>query len=111
MNVMTDVQSVGANATTNNILSGKIGEFVERPSSVRIGILGAAVGVFATVIIGGNVLLDDQEVGNAATMPVDPDNIIVETGAVPGDQIVIRLRNSTGAAIICKTLTKTIPLA
>jgi len=109
--IMTSVLSQAANSTSGNLVAGKIGEFVERPSSVRVGFLGAAVGLFATVIIGGKVLLDDQEVATAAGMPVDPDNIIVETGAVPGDQIVIRQRNSTGTAIIGQLLVKTIPLA
>lgn len=109
--IMTDVTSQGANSTSGNLMAGKIGEFVERPSSVRVGIVAAAAGVFGTVIIGGKVLLDDQEVGLVAGLPVDPDNILVETGAVPGDQIVIRIRNSTGGALIAQTLVKTIPLA
>lgn len=109
--IMTDVTSQAADSTSGNLITGKIGEFVERPSSIRIGIVAAAVGLFATVIIGGKVLLDDQEVPLVAGMPTDPDNILVETGAVPGDQIVIRIRNSTASAIIGQTLVKTIPLA
>lgn len=109
--IMSDVTTQGANSTSGNLMAGKIGEFVERPSSVRIGIVAAAVGMFATVIIGATVLMDDQEISDANRSPTDPDDIVVETGAVPGDQIVVRIRNSTGAGILTKSLVKTIPLA
>lgn len=110
MGIMSDVTTQGANSTSANLMSGKIGEFVERPSSVRVGIVAAAVGMFGTVIIGGNVLLDDQEVSAANRFPTDPDDIVVEVGAVPGDQIVVRIRNSTGAGIVTQSLVKTIAL-
>lgn len=101
--VMTDVTSVAATSTSANLLAGKNMEFIPEPSVITIGICAAAVGVFATVVIGTEVVVDDQEVSAAAHMPIFPDDVLAEGGAFAGDRITVRLRNSTGAAIICQT--------
>ena len=97
--MMTDVQSVAANTTTANILAGKAKEFLEEPSILHIGILGSAVGLRSSVIIGNEVVVDDQEVPVGTTLPAFPDQIICEAGGFAGDRVTIRLRNTTGAAI------------
>jgi len=97
--VMTDVQSVAANTTTANILAGKAMEFVQEASIVTIGINGSAVGLNATVVIGTEVVIDDQEVSSINRMPQFPEDAFAEGGAFPGDRITVRLRNTTGGAI------------
>lgn len=97
--VMTDVQSVAANTTTSNILAGKNKEFLEEASIVHIGVLGSAVGLRATLVIGTEVVVDDQEVAVGTTLPAFPDQILAEAGGFGGDRITLRLRNTTGAAI------------
>lgn len=97
--VMTDVQSVAANTTTANILAGKAMEFVQEPSVVSVGINASAVGLFATVVVGTEVVVDDQEVSSINRMPQFPEDVLAEGGAFAGDRITIRLRNSTGGAI------------
>jgi len=97
--VMTDVESVAANTTTANILAGKTMEFVPEASVVQIGICASAVGLRASVVIGSEVVVDDQEVSAANHMPLFPDDILAEGGAFPGDRITIRLRNTTGGAL------------
>lgn len=97
--VMTDVQSVAANTTTANILAGKANEFVAESSVVTIGIAASAVGLHASVIIGSEVVVDDQEVSSINRMPQFPEDVLAEGGAFASDRITIRLRNSTGAAI------------
>lgn len=97
--MMTDVQSVAANTTTPNILAGKQREFLEEASILRIGILGSAVGLRTTVIIGAEVVIDDQEVPVGTTLPAFPDQVIAEAGGFPSDRITVRLRNTTGGAI------------
>lgn len=101
--VMTDVRSCVANTTTGNILAGKSMEFVAEASVVAIGICASAVGLFATVVIGTEVVVDDQEVSAANHMPIFPDDVLAEGGAFAGDRITIRLRNSTGGAITAQT--------
>jgi len=107
MPTMTDVRSVAANASVANVLSGKTNEFLPANSLVRVGITAAVVGLFATVLIQEKVILEDQEIANNALMPIDPDDIILEEIGLAGDRIIVKLRNSTGAAIITKTLVKT----
>lgn|SRR5512136_554945 len=97
--VMTDVQSVAANTTTGNILAGKQMEFVQEASILTIGINASAVGLLATVVIGSEVVVDDQEVSSINRMPQFPEDVLAEGGAFPGDRVTVRLRNSTGGAI------------
>jgi hypothetical protein len=101
--VMTDYESVAANTTTGNILAGKNKEFLEEPSIVTIGICAAAIGVRATVVIGTEVVVDDQEVSSGNHMPVFPDDVLAEGGGFGGDRITVRLRNTTGAPIVAWT--------
>ena len=97
--VMTDVESVAANTTTGNVLAGKANEFVPEPSVVSIGITASAVGLHATVVIGSEVVVDDQEVSAINRMPQFPEDVLAEGGAFAGDRITVRLRNATAGAI------------
>ena len=97
--VMTDVESVIANTTTGNVLAGKAMEFVQEPSVITVGIAASAVGLHATVVIGTEVVVDDQEVSSINHMPQFPEDVLAEGGAFASDRITVRLRNSTGAAI------------
>lgn len=97
--VMTDVQSVAANATTGNILAGKAKEFCEEASIVVVGVNASAVGLRCSLIIGSEVVIDDQEVSGINRMPQFPEDVLAEGGAFPGDRITLRLRNTTAGAI------------
>lgn len=97
--MMTDVQSVAANTTTANILAGKAKEFLEEPSVVRIGAAGSAAGLRCSVIVGTEVVIDDQELPVGTTLPAFPDGILAEAGGFAGDRITMRLRNTTGGAL------------
>ena len=100
MNTMTDRQSVAANATVANVLSGKLHEFVTQESVVRVYGTAAAVGLFMSCLVGGESVVQDQELSAQNRMPIVPDDFVAEIGAVPGDRILVSLRNSTAAAII-----------
>lgn len=97
--VMTDVQSVAANTTTGNILAGKNKEFLEEASVLHFGVAGSAVGLRTTIIVGTEVIVDDQEVVVGTTLPAFPDQIMAEGGGFAGDRVTIRLRNTTGGAL------------
>ncbi len=101
--VMTDVQSVAANTTTSNILAGKNKEFLDEPSVLEIGVCASAAGLRATVVIGTEVVVDDQEVSSANHMPIFPDDVLAEGGGFAGDRITLRLRNTTGGALTAFT--------
>jgi len=108
--VMTDNQSVAANATTGNIFAGNVFEFVGSPSIVRVYIVAAAVGLNTDVLVGNESYANDQEVSGANRFPIRNEDLLVELGALAGERIVVRLRNTTGAAIIVKSLVEVLPL-
>jgi hypothetical protein len=96
---MTDRQSVAANTTVTNVLAGKLFEFANVNSIARLYATGSAVGLNISFVIGDQVVLDDQEVSSANRFPIVPDDFISQGGALRGDRMVIRLRNTTGGAI------------
>ncbi len=107
---MTDVRTVAANAIIANILTGKIHEFASRPSVVRLMITGAVAGMFTSFLIGGEAVVQDQEIGAANRFPIDPDDFFAEFGAGVGDRVVVQLRNSTGAGIVVQTVVDVSPI-
>lgn len=101
--VMTDITSVAANTTSANVLAGKAMEFIPEASVIVIGACGSAAGLYATVIIGSEVVVDDQPIGAQNHLPIFPDDTLAEAGAFPGDRITVRYRNSTGGALTAQT--------
>lgn len=110
MPTMTDVRSVGANAKVDNVLAGKVYEFMPWDGEARFGIVAAAVGMRATVTSGSDVLLDDQEVSAANRYPLDPDDFFLSDIAAASERLVVALRNTTAAAIIVNTVVKLEPV-
>ena len=104
MSVMTDNQSVGANTTIQNILSGKLHEFLPEASIVTVAISAAAVGLNASVLIGGESVMQDQETSSSNRFPISPDDIIAQGAGFESDRLVVSLRNTTGAAIIVRSM-------
>lgn len=100
---MTDRQSVAANATVTNVLAGKIFEFAQRPSLASVYATASAVGLNISLVVGNEVVVDDQEVNAQNRLPIVPDDLIASAGALRGDRLVLRLRNTTGAAITAFT--------
>ena len=90
--------SVAANGTSTNRLSGLLHEFLDRPGVVTVMAACAAVGLNATVLIGGQAVMNDQAVSQANRFPIYPDDVMtVEQGL---GRLVLTFRNTTGAAII-----------
>ena len=100
MPIMTDRQSVAANATIPNACAGKSAEFVQESSIVSLYASASAVGLNMTLIIGQEIVVDDQEVSAQNRMPLVPDDLIATGGAFPGDRITLKLRNTTAVAIV-----------
>ncbi len=107
--VMSDRQSVAANAVVANVLSGKVHEFITEPSVVRLFATGSAVGLNYTMIVGDESSLQDQEVSAANRFPIIPDDFVAEAGALPGDRIVVAVRNTTVGAITAFTRVEVVP--
>lgn len=110
MPTMTDVRSVAANAKVDNVLSGKVYEFMPFDGEVRFGLVASAVGMRATVISGSDVLQDDQEISGANRFPTDPDDFALTDIAAGGERLVVALRNTTAGAITVNTVVKIEPV-
>lgn len=96
MAIMTEVATVVANTTSANLCAGKSAEFIKEPSIVSLSATGSAVGLFATFIVGEEVVIDDQPIPLTNRFPVVPDDTMAQGGGYPGDRVNVRLRNSTG---------------
>lgn len=111
MGYMSDVQTVAANTSTDNILAGKQHEFATRPCFARIAIVAAAVGLNATIVSGDVAIVNDEEMSSANRHPVDPDDYAFRIPMAPGERLQIYLRNTTGAGILTKTVVQIDPYA
>jgi len=101
MPVMSDSRSVAANATVENILSGKLHEFISGMGAgrIRVFMTSSATGINASLLVGGESFCQDQLVSGANRFPIDPDDFLVEGGGFAGDRILLSLRNTTGGAL------------
>ena len=102
MPVITAETSIAANSTSANLLAGDINEFLGRASVVSLFTTGAAVGLRAQLLIGADVVVDDQAISDANRFPITPDDFLSRGGGLPGDRLTLRFRNTTGAAIISR---------
>lgn len=110
MPTMTDRRSVGANAKVDNVLTGKVYEFLAFDAVVEFGLTASAVGLNATVISGSDVLQDDQEINAQNRLPIYPDDFVLNDVAAAGERLVVSLRNTTAAAITGFSVVKLTPL-
>lgn len=95
-------QSLTAYTKFPGIFTGKVGEYVERPSRVRVYAVGNAntVGeVLLSLNIGGKLVLDEVLTPNAARdLPLIPDDLIYQGFALRGNRIVCDVRNTASSA-------------
>lgn len=95
--------SVAANSTSTNRVAGLTHEFLDRPASIVLAAAAAAVGLNCTLLVAGVALVDDQSVSQANRFPILPDDVLASEN-VAGGRIILRFRNTTGAAIITNWL-------
>lgn len=99
MPVMTDRREIAANTVVENVLTGKLHEFLSRPSAVRLFATAEAVGLNVTFLVGSVSTVQDQEVNAQNRMPIVPDDFVADAGGLPGERILVSYRNTTGGAI------------
>lgn len=107
---MTFNASIAANAQNDNILSGKLHEFLTESSRVVVAAAASAAGLRASILIGGESLVQDQEISAVNRFPQLPQDFLAEGAGFTGDRIVIPLRNTTGAAITGQVTVDVIPI-
>jgi len=90
-----------AQASTSSILRNSRGITVTEPSRVQIYANRETTEITMNITVGADILLEDGFAAIQATIgqgPVIPDDIIVDSFAGQGDEIIVRARNSAAAA-------------
>lgn len=90
--------STAANTKSSDLITGTY-QFVGK-GKVTLIAKGSATGMYATLLVGGQALINDQAIpytGTAGTISVN-DNVVVSQ-TMAGGKIEFFLRNSTGGAL------------
>lgn len=105
MSVIQRNPSIAANTVNENVLAGSTFEILQGRSVVSIGVTGQVVGLQCSILVGSTVVLEESPVFiKANAFATIPDEMFYNAAGVGNDRIVIRVRNTTGAAIICRAL-------
>lgn len=110
MPVIMKQVSVPLNGTVENILAGSAFEFARQNSLVSLGVSAAATGTFITFNSGADVVAEEFEPPIKTIYPIIPDEMYFSDVAAAGDRLVVRARNTTGAAIIVRVVAQVTPL-
>lgn len=115
MSVIMNQVSLGAGASSANLIAGSAFEFARTQELVSIGVAATVTGTFIGITVGADLVLEDTPpaVIAAATnggYPVIPDEMYYNDVAQPGDRIVIRARNPTAGAIILSWVVQISPI-
>lgn len=110
MPVIQKEVSIAANATNDNIISGSSFEFLRGNAVISIGLCGAATGLVASIQSGSDIVLEEAPLLVKTTMPTIPDDMYYNDVGVLGDRLVIRVRNTTGGALVVRAIVQVTPL-
>jgi len=93
---------VAANGAVTNVVSGSIFEFIPDDAEVEIGLNQSASGVIGRVACDSEIALEDTGTTNLlvkSTLPIYPDDYLLNFLCVGGSRLTINLRNTTATAI------------
>lgn len=94
MPYLSDRQTVGIGAVVANVLQGKFGRVLGENSKVSVAITAELISLFATVLVGSEIIIEDQEVPNTNASPRNPEDVLVQTVGQVGDEIIVKVRNA-----------------
>lgn len=110
MPVIQKEVTIAANDVVDNILSGSSFEFLRSNAVVSIGLTGSGSGLVANIQSGADIILEESPLLVKTSMPTIPDDMYYNDVGVQGDRLVIRVRNTSGAALIVRNVTQVTPL-
>jgi hypothetical protein len=111
MSVIMRAPSIAANAVNDNVLAGSAFEYLNSRAIISMGITSQATGLVANVQIGSTVLVEESPVEiKANEFATIPDEMYFNGAGVQGDRVVVRVRNTTGGAIVCRALVQITPV-
>lgn len=103
--------SIPANSSNDNLIDGSIYEFMPFNARLNIGLTADATGLVATVNTGSDTLLEESPINIKPNLfPVIPDEMDLQDISGAGERLVIKVRNTTGGAIIVRGLIQIKPV-
>lgn len=99
MPFLSDETTVAANQVVANVLEGKFNRVLQENSKVSIGMTAELAGDgFGSILLGKEVLMDDQVLPPTNAFPRNPEDILVQGVGGAGEEIIVRVRNANAAA-------------
>lgn len=99
MNIMKST-AIATAQPAQNLVSGSAFEYPQNPSQVSLGLVASATGGLLTVYAGSRLILEESPIYVAATTyPVVPDQMFLNFPILPGERLVVSVRNPTGGTI------------
>lgn len=92
--------SVAANATNDNVITGSQYEFLPYNAVLSIGLNGSATGLECDVYTGQDTITERMGVNALNRVPIQPDDFVLTDVAEAGERLKIRVRNTTGGALV-----------
>ena len=91
--------ALAAGASIENALSGSAFEFLRAPSLCSFGITASALGAFASIQSGADIVAEEFTPVVRAGFPIIPDDFYYSDYGAPGDRLRIPVRNPTAGSI------------
>ncbi len=98
MPYLSDFRDNAVAAIVTNVLEGKFNRVLQENSKVSVGMTSELSSLFATVIVGRELLVDGQSVPPTGSAPRNPEDIIAQTVGRAGEEVIIGVRNGNVAA-------------
>jgi hypothetical protein len=111
MPVILRETSVGANAVVDNFLAGSAFEIAVRPVLVALGFAGAATGLVFSITAGADLILEEAAAPILTRYPIIPDEMYFSDIMMPSERLVLRVRNTTGGALVGRAVCQVNPVA
>lgn len=110
MPTIKNTVSIAANSTNENIIQGSQFEYLPMNALVEFGLVGAAAGLVADIYSGSDIVAESYALNNKTGYPIYPDDFDLNDVAAAGERIKVRVRNTTGAAIVCNYSVRLTPV-
>lgn len=94
MPFLSDVRTVAIGGVVANVLEGKFNRVLQENSKVTVAMTAELVDGFGTIVVGRELLMDDQELPNTNAGPRNPEDILAQTVGRAGEEIIVKLRNA-----------------
>ena len=96
MPFLSDNRSLAASEVVANALDGKFNRVLQEPSKVTVAQVCDG-DVATTIIVGRELLMDDQDTlieSAAGASPRNPEDILAQTIGRAGEEIIVKVRNT-----------------